>query len=245
MSTREYAMLKVTVRSKLGSRYAARSRASGKLPGVIYGHKQDPVAIDLDATDAIRHFKAGEKIFRMDFPGTKNADEGQMVLLKSLQFDWMGDNVVHADFARVDLNERVTVKVHVELKGEALGLKSAGRILIHPINEIEIECRVADIPESITLNISELDVDQTITANKVALPKDDMKLVTDGHAVVAAIIEQKEEVVAEAATVAGATTPEVIGEKEKAAAAGAAPAAGAKGAAPAAGAKAAAPAAKK
>lgn len=242
--------LKCTTREHVGTRYSKRYRAEGKLPGVIYGHGQPPVPVNFEAEDAVRHFEAGEKVFRLDFPGTSNADEHQMVLLKELQFDYLGDTVVHADFARVDLNERVRTKVHIELKGDAKGLKAAGAILMHPTNEIEIECRVADLPESIAIDITELDMDQMISAGQVKLPAADMKLITDPNAVVAQIIEAKEEVVAEAtAATAESTQPEVIGEKErleKAAAAeagkpGAKPAAGA----PAKDAKAAAPAAKK
>lgn len=245
--------LQVTPRTRLGTRYAKRDRAAGHLPAVIYGHKAEPVSVNLHARDAVPHLEGGEKVFKLDFPGQSNKDENQMVLLKELQFDYLGDTIVHADFARVDLNERVRTKVHINLSGEAKGLKNAGAILIHPITEIEIECRVADLPDTITVEIGELELDQAVTAGQVKLPLADMKLITDSHAIVAQIVEQKEEVVAEAAVVGTeAAAPEVIGEKErleKAAAAeggdkkagAAAPAAGAKAAAPAAGAKAAAP----
>ncbi len=251
--------LKVTVREKIGSRYCQRARTAGHLPGVIYGHKANPVSVNFNARETIPHIEAGEKVFKLDFPGTKSADENQMVLLKEVQFDYLGDTIIHADFARVDLNERVRTKVSIVLIGEAKGLKSAGAILIHPTSEIEIECRVADLPENIQIDIAELGMDESITADKVKLPTADMKLITDSHAIVAQIVEQKEEVVAEAVTISTeATGPEVIGEKErleKAAAegkgaapgkdakAGAAPAKDAKAGAakPAAGAKPAAP----
>ena len=238
--------LKVSSRTRLGTRYAKRDRAAGNLPAVIYGHKAAPVSVVLNFRDAVPHFAAGEKVFKLDFAGVAAGKDGdQMVLLKELQYDYLGDTVVHADFARVDMNERVKTKVHINLTGEAKGLKSAGAILMHPTSEIEIECRVGDLPESINIDISELELDQSITADKVKLPMADMKLITDPHSIVAQIVEQKEEVVAEAAVVGTeATAPEVIGEKErleKAAAAeggdkkagGAAPAKDAKGAAPA------------
>lgn len=241
-------VLKVFPRERLGSRYATRDRAAGKLPGVLYGHKQDPVPVNFDRKEAITLIASGEKVFRLDFPGTANTDENQMVLLKDLQFDYLGTAIIHADFARVDLDERVKTKVHIELTGEAKGLKSAGAILVHPTTEIVIECKVRDIPESLTIDVTDLDMDQSITADKVKLPVADMKLITDVHAILAQIVEQKEIVVAEATTVAaaGGVAPEVIGEKErleKAAADGKPGAAPAKGGA-AAPAKGAAPAAK-
>lgn len=224
--------IKAEPRSKMGSRYAARYRQSGHLPAVIYGHGTKPESVNLSAEAVIPQIEAGEKVFNLEMAGAS----GQMLLLKEVQFDYLGTNIIHADFARVDLNERVRTKVHVELTGDAKGLKSAGAILMHPTSELEIECRVADLPDVIQVNVSDLEMNQSITADKVKLPSADMKLVTDPHAIVAQIVEQKEEVVAEAAVVAteGAAEPEVIGEKErleKAAADGKAPAAGAKPAA--------------
>lgn len=248
-------VLAVTPRERLGTRYSNRLRKQGKLPAVVYGHKQDPVSIALDSRDTLAHIKAGEKIFNLDFPGRSNKDEGQMVLLKDLQFDYLGTNIVHADFARVDLNERVKTFVAIHLIGEAIGLKQAGAILMHPVAEIEVECAVKDIPDFIEVNINELDVGKAITAGDVKLPVKDMKLLTDSHGMVAQIVIQQEIVVAEAAAVDAAAEPEVLTAKKPAegeeAAAGAkgaaagkdakAPAA-AKGAAPAKDAKAAAPA---
>lgn len=239
----EMPVLKVDFRTRSGSRYAARDRAAGKLPGVIYGHKIAPVNVIFDRKEILSHIDAGEKVYKLDFPGTKATDEGQMVLLRDVQFDYLGTNLIHVDFARVDENERVHTKVHIQLKGEAIGMKVAGAILTHPTSEIEIECKVIDLPDTIEVDITGLGMDEMITADQVKLPKADMKLLTDAHAVVAQITEAKAEVAAEATAVAaGAAAPEVLGEKEKAAKAAAGGAAAGK-AAPAA--KGAAPAAKK
>lgn len=240
-------VLQAKTRERLGSRYSKRIREAGGLPAVMYGHGQDPVAITLDNREAINHFHAGEKVFRIDMPGAK---EGQIVLLKELQFDYLGTAIVHADFARVDLNERVRTLVSIHLIGEAIGLKQAGAILMHPVSEIEIECLVLEIPDFIEVSIAELDVGHAITAGGVKLPRESMKLITDPHGMVAQIVIQQEvKVGEETAAVAGAAEPEVLTAKKgeeaagKDAKGGAKPAAGAKDAkAPAAAAK---PAAKK
>lgn len=231
-------VLQATTRDRLGSRYSNRLRKQGKLPAVVYGHKQDPVSIVVDFREALSHINAGEKIFNLDFPGKSNKDEGQMVLLKDLQFDFLGTNVVHADFARVDLNERVKTFVSIHLVGEAIGLKQAGAILMHPVSEIEVECAVKDIPDFIEVNINELDVGKAITAGDVKLPVANMKLLTDSHGMVAQIVIQQEIVVAEAAAVDASAGPEVLTAKkpegEEAAAGAKAPAGkDAKAAAPA------------
>mgnify|MGYP000869511689 CR=1 FL=1 len=218
-------VLQAKSREKLGSRYSKRVRASGGLPAVMYGHGQAPVAITLDSREAITHFQAGEKVFRIGMPGEKDS---QIVLLKELQFDYLGTNIVHADFARVDLNERVRTRVAIQLVGEAVGLKQAGAILMHPVSEIEIECLVLEIPDYIEVPINELDVGHAITAGGVKLPSPSMKLLTDQHGMVAQIVIQQEiKVGEETATAAGAAEPEVLTAKKPAEGEAAKPAAGA------------------
>lgn len=245
-------IVNVKKRERVGTRYCERIRKAGGLPAIVYGHGEAPVPVFVpECRDTVRKINAGEKVFRMNLEGGFTE---QVVLLKDLQFDHLGTAIVHADFARVDLNERVKAKVPVHLIGDAIGLKQVGAILMHPTSEVEVECRVADLPDYLEVRIDELDVGHAITAKDIKLPTADMKMVTDTHAMVAQIVIQQEIKVAEETTaVAGAAEPEVITAKkpaegeEGAAAAGdkkgAAPAAGAKGAAPAAGAKGAAPAA--
>jgi large subunit ribosomal protein L25 len=234
--------LKAQRRERLGSRYAKRDRAAGRLPAVLYGHGQPPVSIALEAKEALKFFHQGEKVFTIELSGE---GKGQTVILKDLQFDYLGTNVVHVDLARVDLDEEITANVHVNLIGEAIGLKKAGAILTHPITQIAIKCTVRTLPDHIDVDISGLDMNQEIKARDVKLTGS-FKLASDPDAILAAISEVKEEVVvAEAAAVEGAAAgPEVITAKKEdpaAAAAGgdkgkaAAPAGGDKGKAPAGG----------
>lgn len=228
--------LNVEMREKLGSRYCQRLRKSGKLPGVVYGHKQDPVAIAVDAKQAMDLITKGEKVFRLDFAG-QGAGKGQkeqMVLLKDLQFDYLGTNVVHCDFSRVDLNERVVTRVPVHLVGEAPGLKQVGAVMMHPTNEIEVECMVVEIPDHIEVSINELAEGHAITAADIKLPSASMKLKTDPHAIIAQILIQMEAPAAEAtAAAAGPAEPEVITAKKPEEGAAAAAKPGAKAAEPA------------
>src|SRR5262245_45930565 len=140
-------MITAKHRDRLGSRYSQRLRATGELPGVVYGRGKEPVSITLNAKETLTHIHKGEKVFRLDFPGQQDADEGQMVLLRDLQFDYLGNNIIHVDLTRVALTDRVRTRVPVHLIGEATGLKQAGAILMHPTGELEIECAVQEIPE--------------------------------------------------------------------------------------------------
>jgi large subunit ribosomal protein L25 len=230
-------VLAATKRERLGSRYAQRARAAGKLPAIVYGHGRPPVPIALDSRDTLIHINKGEKVFKLDMPGTSDIDEGQIVLLTDLQFDYLGTNIVHADFVRVDLNQRVHTKVHVNLIGDAPGLKTAGAILMHPVTELEIECRVTELPDHVDVEIGGLDVGHQITAADVKLPSDTMRLITDPHAIVAQIVVQKEQVATAegAAVTTDAAQPEVITAKKPEEGAAADAKGGAKPAAPKAG----------
>jgi large subunit ribosomal protein L25 len=209
----ESPVLTATKRERLGSRYCRRLRGGGKLPAVVYGHQQEPTPVALDAHDALGHIHKGEKVFRLALDGQ---DEPQVVLLKDVQFDHLGTRIIHADFARVDLDERVRTRAPLHLVGDAVGLKVAGAIMMHPLNEVELECRVADLPDFIEVDISTLEAGHTITAADIRLPAEDMKVLTDPHAIVAQIVVQTVAAEGEAEEVeAAAGEPEVISERKE------------------------------
>lgn len=207
-------VLTATKRERLGSRYAARVREQGGLPAIVYGHGEEPLPVAINAHIALGHIHKGEKVFQLAIDG---GGSPATVLLKDVQFDYLGTRIVHCDFARVSLTDRVTVSVPVRLIGEAKGLKTAGAVLMHPVAELEIECVVTEIPDFIELDITELDVDHAITAGEVKLPSEGMTLVTDEHAIMAQVVVQAAapEPAEQAVVEAGAAQPEVIREKKK------------------------------
>jgi len=199
-------------REKVGSKYAQRIRSAGGLPVVVYGHGHEPVALYVDAKETIKHLEKGEKVFGINIEGESGE---QTVLLRDLQFDYLGTNIIHADLALVDLNEQVEVEVHVRLVGDAAGLGRANTVLLHPHTEVEIRCTVATLPDELRLDISSLDVGHSLHASDLQLPEG-VELLSDPELVLATIHETKEEEApAEAAGAEGAgSQPERIGEKK-------------------------------
>lgn len=209
----ETPVLNATTRERVGSRYAKRLRAAGQLPAVVYGHKQEPTPVTLDAREAVRHISKGEKVFSLNIDGKQ-----QYVLLKDLGYDYLGTNIVHADFARVDLNERVDTHAHLKFVGEPIGMKKAGAVLVHPVNEISLNCLVTNIPEHIEVDISGLDVGDMLQAGQIKLPISTMKLLTEPSTVVVQVVILKEEAApatGEAATVDATGKPAVAADKKK------------------------------
>lgn len=206
--------LKASIREQVGSRVSAQLRKEGKLPAVVYGHKKEPVSISLDAHEFIASLHHGNRIFDVDINGGTDT-----LLVKDLQYDYLGKNVVHVDFVRVDMNERVKVQVMIALRGTAAGTHMGGMVE-ETMNAIEVECAVSDIPEELPVNIKDLGLNEVLHAGQIELP-DGFTLVTDPEAVVvtchetkAAIAEEEEAVEGEEGAEASAE-PEVITEKKE------------------------------
>lgn len=207
----ETTVLKANVRRQGGSNKSAELRKQGQLPAVLYGHKQEPVSVSLDARAFLEGVHGGGRIFDLDIEGQRNT-----IMIKELQYDYLGQSILHADLMRVNLSERVTVQVAIELRGTAEGTHEGG-IVEMVLSSIEIECTVKDIPERIPVNVKGLQLNQSLHAGQIELPEG-FKLVTDAEALVVICHEpaavKAEEAAAEGAE-AGTAEPVVLTEKKK------------------------------
>ena len=136
------AQITVKPRNELGSRANKRLRDAGFVPGVIYGHKEAVVPVTLPKKEVTNHLNHGAHLFDLAIDG-----KSEKVLVKEVQYDHLGIEVIHVDFARVSLDEHVEVTVPLELKGEPKS--EDGGVVTQIINELEIECLVTEIPDSI------------------------------------------------------------------------------------------------
>ena len=192
-------------RSELGSRANKRLRDAGLLPGVVYGHKEAVVPVTLPKKELTGHIDRGAHVFDLSLDG-----KAQKVLVKDVQYDHLGLEILHIDFARVSLDERVEVTVPLELKGEPKGAAEGG-VLQQIVNELEIECLVTDIPDNIVHNVSDMAVDDVVHIKDLKLPAG-AKSLQDEDLIVAMVKVIEEEAGAPAAE-AETAEPEVIGRK--------------------------------
>src|SRR5213592_4703641 len=124
------AQIKAEPRPELGTRANKRLRGRGLLPGVIYGHKEAVVPVTLNKKELVGHLSHGAHVFDLAVDG-----KSEKVLVKEVQYDHLGMEVLHVDFARVSLDEKVEVTVPIELKGEPK--EAEGGVLQQVINELE------------------------------------------------------------------------------------------------------------
>jgi large subunit ribosomal protein L25 len=201
---------------------AARSlRRAGKVPATLY-RAGEAQSIQLSRKELSRlvNSVAGEQVM-VDLQFTDG--EKKLALLKDFQVDPIRSELLHTDFFEVSLTETVRVTVHVATKGEPIGVKRDGGILQHPIREIMIECLPDKIPGKIEVDISKLEVGQSLHVSDLKL-EEGVKVLTDPGEVIVNVVAAVEEVaapVAEVAAAPAAAEPEVIkkGKKEEEAAA--------------------------
>jgi large subunit ribosomal protein L25 len=207
------------LRSTRGKNKARQLRAAGSTPAVVYGVSDTavPVTVSPKEIGRILHSKSGHNtIFNLAVTGAENTP----VMIVDWQLDPIKDTLLHIDLKRVDLAERIRVKVPVHTSGEPKGVKIQGGLHEVVTREIEIECLPDDIPEHFVVDVTELNIGQSVRASEIALGGS-IALVSPGDAVISHVVAMKAEVVeaavVEAAPAAAVAEPEVIkkGKKEE------------------------------
>jgi large subunit ribosomal protein L25 len=202
------AQVTAKARSELGSRANKRLRDAGFIPGVIYGHKEAVVPVTLPKKETVTYLSRGAHLFDLAVDG-----RSEKVLVKEVQYDHLGIEVIHVDFARVSLDEKVEITVPLELKGTPKG-EADGGVLQQMLNELHVECLVTDIPDVIRFNVSEMGLNSVLHIKELQLPKG-VRALQDEDQIVATVREIAETTDETAAPAEGAAEPEIIGKKEE------------------------------
>ncbi len=151
-----------------GSAAARRLRTEGKVPAVLYGHGIEPQALTVDRKAlraALAHEAGLNALFALEVGG-----ERHLAMARQLQRDALKRSVSHVDFVIVRRDEIVTVEVPVRLVGEALRVEHADGMVEQLIFHLEINAKPADIPSSIEVDITDLDIGGAIRVNDLKLP---------------------------------------------------------------------------
>lgn len=183
-------------REKLGSIESRRIRRAGRVPAVVYGHEQEPAHVSLDDHDLRDLIKNRERVFEIDLDG-----KVEETMLRDLQWDTFGTEILHVDLIRINASERVTVEVPVRLRGTAPGATDGG-ILEQPLHTLELDCLAHSIPDDIPVRINSLEIGDAIHVSDIVVPRG-AKIHNDPELVVvhviAALTEEAEPEVADAA----------------------------------------------
>jgi large subunit ribosomal protein L25 len=211
------ATLEAVKRSERGKNEARRLRAAGNLPAVVYGARKGdelpvgtPVSVDPRVLMRILHSDSGvNTLIKLKMDGAETS-----VLVKEYQVDPVSHKLLHADFYQLAMDKVLTLTVPVQVNGEARGVKVQGGLLDFVTREIQVECLPADIPEHIAIDVTDLELHQSIRVRDLP-PNPKWKAVSDGDTMLVHIVMPKAEesaataAAAEAAAAAPAAEPEV------------------------------------
>jgi large subunit ribosomal protein L25 len=168
-------------RPRLGSAECRRLRLQQRVPGVVYGHGEEPAAIAVSGDALAPIVFSGHKVVDLDLGGAV-----QKAILRDVQWDTFGTHLVHFDLQRVSADELITTEIAVETHGTAPGVL-AGGILDIPLHTIRVECPAVEIPDRIVVNVNHLDIEQAILVRDLKLPEK-VRVLNDEDEVVLHII---------------------------------------------------------
>jgi large subunit ribosomal protein L25 len=162
-----------------GTTASIRLRASGMVPAVLYGHGEANRHLAIPKTEVKLLLRHHSKTVTLQGAISDTA------LVNEIQFDHLGIEVLHLDLVRVNLQEKVEVEVSITLHGDSVGVRSNG-VLLENMHAVVVRCPAGEIPETLLLDVSDLDVGGHLTAGNLVLPAG-VELVTPAEAVVAHI----------------------------------------------------------
>ncbi len=203
MSQQALKSIAASQRAKHGTAEARRLRRASQIPAVVYGHKEANENIAISHDDFWTVIRYNQRIIDVEVKGGKP----QKCLVRDVQWDVLGKEVVHVDFERVSADERIHLNVPVKLKGTPI--IPPGSVLNFHLHELEIECSVINIPESIVVNVADLKLGQAIHVKELQLPEG-VKALSDPDETVIAIIQHVEKVEATPLEGAAVVEPEVL-----------------------------------
>jgi large subunit ribosomal protein L25 len=210
----QQAKLTAQRRTQVGRNAIKKIKAAGMVPGVIYGSAQEPVNLQINGRELLNVLShaSGENILVeleiLDGGEKQNA----LAMIQEIQHHPLQREILHVDFHAVSANETVSAEVPIDTVGEAVGVKVHGGLLEHILRYLEVECLPGDLPQVIEVDVSNLDVGQSLHVRELILPPG-VEAITDPEQTVVAVVESRveEEVVEPLVT---PTAPEVITAKK-------------------------------
>lgn len=211
----ERVVLLAEVREKTGKSVARKLRLAGKIPAILYGKHRPPTPLAIERKHLLEvlHTAAGRNVL-IDLQIQRDGDvETATVMLKELQRDLFGREVIHADLVAVSLEESIELEVPIVLVGQAKGVAEGG-ILEHHLRHLLVECLPTQIPEHIEVDISHLNIGDTIHVSDLNIPEGVAVRTPPEEVVVSLLAPVKEEVAAPAEAVQP-QVPQPPGERKE------------------------------
>jgi large subunit ribosomal protein L25 len=212
----------VRKRENVGKQAAKQYRAQDFIPGVFYGFGEDAKPLLIDKKNLISLLSLEDVGSMMIDVRLDDGDkESKTAIIREVQRDPVSGDLLHIDFQRISMTRAVHLEIPIHLSGIAIGVKTKSGILEHLLREIEISCLPANIPEHVTLDVSDLDIGDARHVRDLDIP--DVEILTDLDRVLATVVppvvikevEEEVEEEVEGAEVEGEEAPEAEGGPEE------------------------------
>lgn len=154
--------LKVKLRDMVGKGNARKARREGFVPAVLYGEGEEVRSVAVDYKDfhpVLQTAAGGNVILDLEIEGSAGSSKA---IIKDIQYHPVRRDILHVDFQHISMTKEIVIRVPVEVTGEAFGVKTRGGILEVIHREVEVECLPTNIPDSITLDVTGLDVGDSL-----------------------------------------------------------------------------------
>jgi len=203
--------LETEIRTDSGKGAAHKLRAVGRIPGVLYGHKEEAVSLVIKETAirAILHSHPESAVIDLDVKGGKSKGSVN-VIIRDIQRHPATGKLLHIDFQRISLDEKVRVQVRIILDGDPRGVKEQGGILEHVTRDLNIMCLPTAMPESIHIDVAELMIGDTVKLKDIVGGYPDIDFLDETEITLANLIPP----IVEAKPAEGAEVEEEEGEPE-------------------------------
>ena len=206
--------LKSDRRNEAGKGVARKLRRSGRIPAVYYGRGEAPIPIvvGLKELEEIIHQSGGSNVI-VDLKVEGDGAGDRKAIIREIQRDPVEGRILHLDLQHISLTERITVEVPIVLVGTPIGVKDGGGILEHLLREVEVECLPTDIPSKLEVEVSGLNIGDSLHVSD--LKADRVVIKTEADRAIAAVVPPTilEEV--KPAEEAAPVEPELVKEKKE------------------------------
>ena len=189
----EIISLKSNIREETGKKSGRKIRREGKVPAILYGHKEDPIPLvvyEHDVWEIFHNASTENLIIQLDIEGMDLSDE--ITLLKEVQQHPVTGEILHIDLLRVYTDEKIDVNVQIQTTGEPKGVKEEGGILFQAVRRITVNAKAADIPDVIKIDVSDLGIGESIHISDIVKEYEQFDFVFDTDMTIAHISAPKE-----------------------------------------------------
>ncbi len=209
--------LDVQIRNQIGSREVKVLRKENFVPAIVYGGKKrgpTPIKVDRRAYEHVMRLHQGQSVvFHLNVLEGEKKLRDYSAIVKEEQHEPVSDDLLHIDFIRISLTEEIEVKVSINIKGEAIGVKEGGGSVDHTLWELDVVCLPTNIPEKIDVDVTELNIGDAIYVKDITLPEG-VTTKHDPEAILVSVVPPMKEVEVPAEGEEEGE-PEIIGEQKE------------------------------